>query len=96
MNMVVCSHPGDRFKGIFQTPESVELDAGTLVRVDTVNGSQPAVCITGTFRADPEVICPLWGTQPKKMKRVLSFLLETKLEWPDEPERDDNDDEDEP
>lgn len=89
MNMVVCKHPNDSGKYIFKVPENCELDAGTMVMTETARGFFPAMCVTGTFRADPEVICPMWGTQPKVMKRVLSCLLETKLEWPDgsEPEK---------
>ena len=86
MNMVVCRHPGDSGKYIFKVPDSVELDAGVLVKVETARGEQPAQTLTGTFRADPKVICPMWGTQPSKMKRVISFLHESLLEWPDEPD----------
>lgn len=97
MNMIVCRHPGDHGKYIFRLPDNCELDAGSLVKVKTKYGIQPAVCVTGSFRADPEVVCPLWGTTPKRMCRVLSYLNEIAIEWPDEPEPDiDMDDDDEP
>lgn len=91
MNLVVCRHPADNFKGIFMVPDGIELDAGSLVKVETARGEFPAQCITGTFRAIPEVICPLWGTQPGKLCRVLSYLHETELEWPSKPEPVDDD-----
>ena len=98
MNMVVCRHPGDNGKYIFRMPEEVELDAGTLVTVDTSRGNQPAQCITSSFHADPDVICPLWNTKPTNMKRVLSFLIQNNLVWPEEPEQEHSgyDDDEEP
>lgn len=87
MNVVVCRHPNDNGRYIFKVPMDIELDAGTLVTVETSRGTQPAQCITSTFRADPEIVCPLWGTTPGKIKRVLSFLIQNDLEWPDEPEQ---------
>ena len=86
MNMIICRHPGDTGKYLFKVPESVTIDAGTLVKVETTRGVQPAQCITSSFTADPEVICPLWNTTPVRMKRVLSYLLENALEWPDGPD----------
>ena len=84
MNMIVCRHPGDSGKYLFRAPENCELDAGVLVKVETRRGDQPAQTITSTFRADPDVICPLWGTTPKEMKRVLSALHESVLEYPED------------
>lgn len=86
MNMVVCRHPNDSGKYIFKVPDGVGLDVGCLVNVETNRGVQPAQTITGTFWADPAVICKMWGTQPNRMKRVLSYLQESLLEWPDEPD----------
>ena len=86
MKMIVCRHPNDNGKYIFKVPDDVDIDVGTLLKVETNRGDQPAQSITGSFSADPEVICPMWGTQPKKMKRVLSVLMENYLEWPEEPE----------
>ena len=84
MNMVVCRHGTDSGRYLFRMPENVTIDAGALVMVETKYGVQNAQCVTNSFHADPEVICPLWGTQPEKMKRVLSVLFEHDLEWPDE------------
>lgn len=85
MNIVVCMHPGDNGKYIFKVPPDVTIDAGTLVRVETSRGIQPAQCLTASFYALAEDICPLWGTKPERMKRVLSVLLENYVTWPDEP-----------
>lgn len=87
MNMIVCRHPGDNGKYIFRVPEEQELEPGMYVNVETRRGEQPAKTITGTFRADPKVICPLWGTTPKDMMRVLSVMRELQLEWNEEPDR---------
>lgn len=83
MNFIVCRHPGDNGRYLFRLPEDVTLDAGSLVNVDTARGIQPAVCITSSFKADPEVICKMWGTEPPRMKRVISYLHESKLPWPE-------------
>ena len=86
MNMIVCRHPMDNGKYLFRVPEDINIDVGTLLRVDTRRGEQPAQAITSSFTADPEVICPLWGTSPKKMMRVVSCLHESILEWPEKSE----------
>lgn len=85
MNLVVCKHPNDNGRYIFQLPADVSIDAGTYVNCETTRGIQPALCITGNFQADPEVICKLWGTEPGRMKRIISFLHESFIEWPSEP-----------
>ena len=82
MNMVVVKHPNDNGKYIFCVPDDVELDADTLVEVETTRGIQPGICLTGTFRADPEVVCKLWNTTPENMKRVVSHLVRHYIEWP--------------
>ena len=90
MNMVVIKHPNDNGKYLFQVPEDIDLDAGTLVMCDTMRGESPGVCATGTFRADPEVICPMWGTQPRLMKRITKVLYETVLDWSPVPDGSEN------
>ena len=85
MNVVVCRHPGDNGKYIFMVPPDVQLEAGSLVHVETNRGVQPAQCLTASFYADGETVCPLWGTNPQKMKRVISVLLENYITWPDPP-----------
>jgi len=82
MNMVVCRHPGDSGKYIFRIPDECEIDVGSLVRVQTKRGLQPAQCITGSFKADPNVVCALWGTTPGKMQKVVSVLYESVLNYP--------------
>jgi len=82
MNIVVCNHYNNSGRFLFMIPDGVRLDAGTPVTVETRNGIQQAVCITPSFEADPTVVCPLWNTTPENMKRVLSYLNQTYLEWP--------------
>lgn len=101
MNFVVIKHAADNGKYLFQVPEGVTLDAGTAVLCDTSRGkNQLGVCVTGTFEADPAVICPLWGTSPEKMRRVTTVLREFKLDWPETAKaataKDDEDEDDMP
>lgn len=94
-NFVVVRHLYDNGRYLFYVPDDVTLDAGTAVICETKrNSNEPGVCITGTFQADPEVICPMWGTQPKYMKRVVKILREFVLEWPErtEPVEEEEDD----
>lgn len=97
MNMVAVRHMGDSGKYLFQLPDGVQLDPGTTVLCETRrNPLEPGVCVTPSFEADPDVVCPLWGTQTAAMKRVIKVLREFSLEWPEEPERaveDEDDDE---
>lgn len=92
---VIVRHMYDNGRYLFYVPEDVELDPGTAVICETKRSkAEPGVCLTSTFTADPEVICPLWWTQPKSMKRVMKVLREFVLEWPEgsEPEPEDDDD----
>ena len=85
MNIVVIKHFNDSSKYIFKVPDGVVLDAGTFVACDTVRGyEQPGICVTSSFEADPAIICPMWGTAPERMRRVVSVLRTHMLEWPDE------------
>lgn len=82
MNMVVVKHPNDSGKYLFRLPAGVVVDAGTMVAVDTIRGTdQPGVCITSSFEADPAVICPMWGT--KHLKKVTKILREFPLTYPE-------------
>lgn len=84
-NFVVVRHMYDTGRYLFNVPEDVTLDAGTNVICETSRSNyEPGICVTGSFKADPEVICQLWGTQPKKMKRVTCVMREFALEWPEE------------
>ena len=83
MNMVICRHGRDSGKFLFQVPEEISIDAGQFVKVETKRGIQPAITITSSFKADPDVICPFWGTTPGNMKRVLSALYESALFYPE-------------
>ena len=82
-NMVVVRHPNHSGYYLFRVPEGLELDVDTLVVVETARGNQPAVCVTGTFQADPAEIVKHWGGGP--VKRVLKVMREFALEWPEEP-----------
>ena len=95
MNFVAVKHANNN-KYLFRVPEGVTLDAGTAVLCDTSRGTnQPGVCVTATFEADPAVICPLWGTEQKNLRRVTTVLREFKLEWPEGTETTDETDWDE-
>ena len=87
MNFVVIKHPNDNGKYLFKVPEGVALDAGTMVACDTSRGkNQPGFCATATFEGDPEVVAPMWGGDPKKIRKVTQVLREFVLEWPEEAE----------
>lgn len=95
MNFVIVRHPNDNGKYLFKLPHGENIDAGTLVTCDTAKGKdQPGVCITSSFTADPEVICPLWGTYPGKMKRVTKILREFAIKWPQEEKEEQKDEHD--
>lgn len=84
MNFVICKHMNDSGKYLFAVPEDVTIDAGTIVACDTVRGlSQPAICVTSSFKADPDKICPMWGTTKAHMKPVTKILREFMLDWGD-------------
>ena len=70
-NMVIVKHIQDNGKYLFYVPKSICLTAGEKVVCETSRGSdQMGVCCCDSFRADPEMMCPLFGTQPQKMKYV--------------------------
>ena len=92
-NFVVVRHLNDSGRYLFYVPDDVTLEAGTGVICETRQShSEPGVCVTGTFTANPEIICPLWGTQPKSMKRVVKVLREFILPWPEGTETEQGDD----
>lgn len=82
MNFVVCKHMNDSTKYLFALPDGVAIDAGTIVACNTARGAdQPAVCLTSSFEADPDKICPLWGTTRARMRPVTKVLREFVLDW---------------
>lgn len=96
MKLVVVRHLGDSGKYLFQLPETTELEAGTTVLCRTKrNPLEPGVCVTPSFDADPAVICPLWGTQPERMQKVIKVLREFSLPWPEEEQSAEPDEEEE-
>ena len=84
MRVVICKHPGCCTPYLFKVPEMTYLDAGEYVMVDTKYGEQLAQTVSECFTADPEVICPLWNTSEKKMKRVTKSFLGVPVVWAEE------------
>jgi len=70
-NFVIIKHPEGHGKFLFYVPKRVQLEAGDKVVCETKMGpDQMGVCCCDSFIADPEVVCPLFGTQPMYMKYV--------------------------
>ena len=70
-NFVIVKHIQDSGKYLFYAPKKYFLQAGDKIVCDTSRGNdQLGVCCCDSFLADPEVVCPLFGTQPKAMRRV--------------------------
>ena len=70
-NMVIVKHLQDNGKFLFYVPKSISLTAGEKVVCDTSRGKdQLAACCCDSFLGDPDVVCPLFGTQPSIMKYV--------------------------
>lgn len=70
-NMVIVKHLQDNGKFLFYVPKSISLVAGEKVVCDTSRGKdQLAVCCCDSFSGDPDVVCPLFGTQPAIMKYI--------------------------
>ena len=70
-NMVIVKHLQDNGKFLFYVPKSILLTAGDKVVCDTSRGKdQLAVCCCDSFRGDPAVVCPLFGTYPTNMKYI--------------------------
>ena len=78
---VIVKHVGgDSGKYLFRVPKGVYLSAGDQVICDTAKGKdQPGVCCCDNFNADPEVVCPLFGTQPEKLKFVTGRIEYTRF-----------------
>ena len=70
-NFVIVKHLADSGKFLFYVPKDISLTAGDKIVCDTNRGNdQLGVCACDSFLARPEVICPIWGTQPDRMKFV--------------------------
>ncbi len=98
-NMVIVKHLADNGKFLFYVPKAISLEAGDQVVCDTSRGAnQLGVCCCDSFMAKPEVVCPLFGTQPKVMKYVTGKVEFEKFELArDEEEYDESlEEEDEP
>ena len=80
-NMVIVKHLADNGKFLFYVPKSISLEAGDKVVCDTSRGSdQLGVCCCDSFLGKPDVVCPLFGTQPKAMKYVTGKVEYEKFE----------------
>ena len=88
MNFVAVKHPKDNRSFIFELPMNTTVLAGQWVVVDTkMRDNEIAICVTPSFTGVPDVICPLWGTTKRQMKRVKKLLRESTLKYEDDEER---------
>jgi len=84
---VIVKHMQDSGKFLFYVPKNVQLEAGEKVICDTSRGSdQLGVCCCDSFLADPDVVLPLFGTQPKAMKYVTGKVECMRFDPDDEDE----------
>ena len=80
-NFVIIKHISDNGKYLFKVPKKISLEAGDKVVCDTSRGNdQLWVCCCDSFLADPEIVCPLFGTQPKVLKYVTGKVEYEKFE----------------
>ena len=78
---VIVKHVQDSGKYLFFVPKKVTLEAGNKVVCDTSRGAdQLGICCCDSFMADPEVVCPLFGTQPGNMKYVTGMVTYDKFD----------------
>ena len=80
-NFTIIKHISDNGKYLFNVPKGISLSAGDKVVCDTSrDGDQLGVCCCDSFLADPNVVCPLFGTQPEKMRMVTGKVEYEKFE----------------
>ena len=80
-NFVIIKHISDNGKYLFKVPKKISLEAGDKVVCDTSRGNdQLGVCCCDSFLADPKIVCPLFGTQPKVLKYVTGKVEYEKFE----------------
>ena len=86
-NFVIVKHLQDNGKFLFYVPKKISLEAGDNVVCDTSRGpDQLGVCCCDSFLANPEVVCPLFGTQQKVMKYVKGRVTYSQFDDEDEEE----------
>lgn len=86
---VIVKHLQDNGKFLFYVPKSVHLHAGDKVVCDTSRGNdQLGVCCCDDFLANPEIVCPLFGTQPRMMKYVTGTVDYLRFEIEEEEDND--------
>lgn len=91
-NFVIIKHIQDGGKYLFRVPKGVNLEAGDKIVCDTSRGTdQMGVCCCDSFMADPEIVCPLFGTQPKNLRYVTGIVDYRKFEYAMEEEEEEND-----
>lgn len=84
---VIVKHIQGGGKYLFYVPKDVTLEAGDKVVCDTSRGAdQLGVCCCDSFVAEPKDICPLFGTQPEKMRYVTGIVTYNKFDTTDEEE----------
>ena len=84
--MIIVKHLENPGHYLFLVPKYEEwrLGACMLVKCQTRKGEQLGITLCAPFDADPEVICPLFGTTPEKMKYVTAVFDEKRLSVPEE------------
>lgn len=76
MTVVIVKHPNDSGKYMFQVPDGHSLNAGELVLCNTKRGNgEIGVCATDSFTLGaPELICSMWGCNPRTIQPVIGRL----------------------
>lgn len=78
---VIIKHIQDNGKYLFYVPKAVTLEAGSKVVCETARGGdQLGVCCCDSFLSEPEIMCPLFGTQPEKMRYVTGVVSYEKFD----------------
>ena len=74
-NLVIIKHLQDGGKYLFKVPKEVNLHAGDKIVCNTARGTdQLGICCCDSFYADPEVMCPLFGTQVGNLRYVTGMV----------------------
>ena len=73
---VIVQHVCDNGKYLFEVPKGRSVYACEYVLCDTRKGkNQVGVALCDDFSADPEVLCPLFGTTPDDLRKVTARLM---------------------
>lgn len=70
---VIVKHLNGNGSFLFLVPKGALLyDAGVLVECDTKKGPALGITLCDTFKAEPDVICPLFNTTMENMRYVTA------------------------